>query len=98
MPGWGGTGPAMGTSKLMARLANNTITKDDISASAGRVLQAMFSVGLMDMPNGSFAPAKLQPPTPLDATVVGIKLQRRPRPLLLTVSEYTDTRAHTMYD
>lgn len=60
MPGWGGTGPAMGTSKLMARLANRTVTTDDISASAGRVLQAMFSVGLMDMPNGSFASTKLQ--------------------------------------
>jgi beta-glucosidase len=60
MPGWGGTGPAMGTSKLMARLANGTITKGEIAASAGRVLQTMFSVGLMDMPNGSFAPAKLQ--------------------------------------
>jgi beta-glucosidase len=50
----------MGTSKLMARLANGTITKAAITASAGRVIQTMFSVGLMDMPSASFAPAKLQ--------------------------------------
>lgn len=54
MPGWGGAGPAMGTSSLMARLANHTITRAAIAENAERVLRAMFSVGLMDAPPGTF--------------------------------------------
>lgn len=64
----------MGTSKLMARLANATITKEQIAASAGRVLQAMFSVGLMDMPNGSFDPAKLQHNVSTQTSVASARL------------------------
>lgn len=59
MPGYGGAGPAMGTSKILARLANGTITQAAIDQAVMNQLTPMFKLGIMTQPASAYNPNKL---------------------------------------